>query len=1212
MGGLRFTNANVVLRPWSSFAIGAAMVALLLQGGSRLVGQAQLPEPTVLARLKWVHPHLLANDLKDVGYFGDIGETELNYVVVGSGGAVLTSEDADCWTPHTVRGDLISLTAGPIGNYRFYAGGVAGILASWRSDSRNWSAVTLPGVPSYTTPAGQAAKIDIKGVAFGADRLVVVGNDGNVGMTTDMDAWYWNRALPAGITNDLVSVAYFGGQFSAATATNMVVTSRDGTNWFPTLVQTPLKRIRATAAGFIGISVDERIGTSADGKNWSFIEAHNQGTTSDIIGANGELVLVGMKSLLSSSATLTDWRKIGVPTLVTNENFNAITRGSGASAPFVLVGDRGTILRYTAGATRAVSANNDRLEDLTGVAYGDGRYAAVGKRGVVWSRTDGTNGALYRFFFDEGAWDARGSGITNDLSGIAYGKSRFVAVGGSYSNGTSHATILTSRDAITWSPSMRLPALTDPETGKKAYPAGIVFGGDRFVVLAQGEAGAAMVSTDGSKWDTVFSPVLNGMRGIGYGNGKFIAVGTGIAMSDDGFTWTLDESVNNATLYSATGGNGTFIAVGEGGTSVLVKTNGQPDWTNVKLRGAPVPLTSIGFGAGHFVACGAAGNVIATRNGVTWYGDRSTAQFQQRAIILGNNEYVMVGDRGDITVSPKVDAVTGLPAPMYHNTSGGGTLHDVINAIAYTGNDDATIVGVGAYRGTATFGRHSLGDPAAPSVLPSFLLTHHSDTGAVNLAVSGPVNSVGTHISIFDTSTLVGGYALNDPFPAGNSISASGVGFVAGAVAGSSFTRSNCFNKITIDQSVSLSAGAWARQFDGTLTDLKQFPGGGGLEVRFAGTFGQLIDLGEDLIITSTNTSRAFFLLKCNADSGTNTWVRWLEPTNQAPTEQIYGLKLAPDSLKNTWAFGAVNGGINIYSNTPPPVDTGGGTGEGEPTGDTNEVPKFALQGSISATNHPPGLAMFATVWDKNGKLTWTGNIGPAGGIPVAAGNDSLTNVYVAGNAGSGTIFISAYRPVGTNAVTNVWTKLLTPGGGAEVTAMDVAANGMIAIAGTFQKQATFSEAVTIGTTNLVSGGTAAFVLRIQPDGRILSAQAEGTAAEQTGFTVVNSIKILEPNRLAIGGYFVQQALIGSKTVTSRGLGDAFVSLVEAKDPPPLAPPTLKITRLPKSVRLEWPAAFILQRSLTISPTKWVDFPATPPLEVSPSQAAQFYRLRSP
>ena len=59
--------------------------------------------------------------------------------------------------------------------------------------------------------------------------------------------------------------------------------------------------------------------------------------------------------------------------------------------------------------------------NLSGVAYGNGTFVAVGDTGTILTSPDGV------------AWDSRTSGTSNLLVGVTYGNGTFVAVG---SNGT--------------------------------------------------------------------------------------------------------------------------------------------------------------------------------------------------------------------------------------------------------------------------------------------------------------------------------------------------------------------------------------------------------------------------------------------------------------------------------------------------------------------------------------------------------------------------------------------------------------------------------------------------------------------------------------------------------------------------------------------------------------------------------------------------------
>jgi hypothetical protein len=74
---------------------------------------------------------------------------------------------------------------------------------------------------------------------------------------------------------------------------------------------------------------------------------------------------------------------------------------------------------------------SDRSYGLTGVAYGNGLYVAVGFKGRIQSSPDGVE------------WTIRNSGTANSLYGISFEGELFLAVG-------NKGTVLSSTDGISW------------------------------------------------------------------------------------------------------------------------------------------------------------------------------------------------------------------------------------------------------------------------------------------------------------------------------------------------------------------------------------------------------------------------------------------------------------------------------------------------------------------------------------------------------------------------------------------------------------------------------------------------------------------------------------------------------------------------------------------------------------------------------------------
>jgi hypothetical protein len=110
-------------------------------------------------------------------------------------------------------------------------------------------------------------------------------------------------------------------------------------------------------------------------------------------------------------------------------------------------------------------------DNLTGVAYGDGTFVAVGEFGTALVTRDGKN------------WQQDDSGVLDNLSGVAWGNHRFVAVGDS-------ATIVVSFNGFAW-------VQADAPGAANDFTA-VVYGKGKFVAV--GRLGQTYFSADGLHW----------------------------------------------------------------------------------------------------------------------------------------------------------------------------------------------------------------------------------------------------------------------------------------------------------------------------------------------------------------------------------------------------------------------------------------------------------------------------------------------------------------------------------------------------------------------------------------------------------------------------------------------------------------------------------------------------------------------------------------
>ena len=227
---------------------------------------------------------------------------------------------------------------------------------------------------------------------------------------------------------------------------------------------------------------------------------------------------------------------------------------------------------------------------------------------------------------------------TNAWDSITYGNGQFVAVS---NNGTTQ--VMTSPDGITWT----------ARTAPAGYHSGIAYGNGTFAVW-----GGAMTSPDGITW-TAQSPFYNSASAIAFGNNTFVVVLTGgsVYTSPDGITWTSQTSGMGNGFYAITYGNGLFVAVGSGTTYVATSPDGIT-WT---AQTAPVTdlWRGVTYGNGLFVAVGINGHIITSPNAITWTS-RTNSTAYWSAVTYGNGLFVAVGSNanGPVGLATSPDGIT--------------------------------------------------------------------------------------------------------------------------------------------------------------------------------------------------------------------------------------------------------------------------------------------------------------------------------------------------------------------------------------------------------------------------------------------------------------------------------------------------------------------------------------------------------------------------
>jgi hypothetical protein len=289
------------------------------------------------------------------------------------------------------------------------------------------------------------------------------------------------------------------------------------------------------------------------------------------------------------------------------------------------------------------------------VSAADVLYVAVGYGGRRMTSRDGQTWENVQQWSDKGADDS------NNLMSVAFGKGKFVCVGGGgWSKETQAGHILVSTDGRDWREVAKYPFRVNP----------VLFLADRFV--AGGPKKNLLWSPDGEKWNegaTIelpkdfpgwafwfrsgaagngvfvfmgnankdqktwwclttrdgqkiesFSLTAPGSRGLAFGAGKFVAVNpSDIQHSADGKSWTPATGAPQDEFRGIVWTGKMFVVSGKAGTY------SSADGVAWKPFGKPAPGSIVWADERGFIAAGWPGKMFFSTDGQTW---KSTGQPQ--------------------------------------------------------------------------------------------------------------------------------------------------------------------------------------------------------------------------------------------------------------------------------------------------------------------------------------------------------------------------------------------------------------------------------------------------------------------------------------------------------------------------------------------------------------------------------------------------------
>jgi bifunctional DNase/RNase len=309
----------------------------------------------------------------------------LNVTAADSGQSRLHFSSGSVLTLHSLPGIPISFSALTHGNGTWVA--ASGDTFFTSTDTLHWSS---------TRPL---ADVQVRGLAFDGNQFVAVGAAGLI--LTSPDAVNWTRHS-APVTQTLWAVAAGDGELIAVGSSGTILGSTDGMEWTSRLsgVGDQLRDVGYGHGRFIAVGSRQTVLTSKDGHRWT---------------RTGSRHSVGLKAVAAGP-----------------DGFVAVGCGVILTSPDGRYWSRGSI--------------GSKADSVFSVAWGEGRWLAVGKAGLILTSIDGRS------------WTRLECGTTTNFHSVHYAQDRFIAVG-------KHGTILrTGPSGVPFAPESKpfLPGATLP------------------------------------------------------------------------------------------------------------------------------------------------------------------------------------------------------------------------------------------------------------------------------------------------------------------------------------------------------------------------------------------------------------------------------------------------------------------------------------------------------------------------------------------------------------------------------------------------------------------------------------------------------------------------------------------------------------------------------------------------------------------------------
>ena len=341
--------------------------------------------------------------------FNGVTWSPLGYAATCEKGKILTSPDGMNWTEHDTGAE-----------HYLYA--IAGSENRYVSVGNMGTTVVGEGISNWICVSSCVNQAELMDVTCGENGFVAVGANGEI--LSSADGVSWTRSEPL-VEDSLNAVEFGGGRYVAAGDWGNILTSIDGKNWSKCSYTSQfwIRDFAYDGTNFIGVGDNLSVTISSDSENWTQISLGVTGTGMfwGVACGGGLSVAVGWagrdhQGVIYTSSDGVGWVQRSVPQC---DELLAVAYGAGR---FVAVGADGTALSSDDGVTWIKRAS--LTYRLMGITYAGAKFIVVSWGSFLFTSPDGES------------WQRDEMGMTGAFTSVCHGMSKVVGVGMSEDSST--------------------------------------------------------------------------------------------------------------------------------------------------------------------------------------------------------------------------------------------------------------------------------------------------------------------------------------------------------------------------------------------------------------------------------------------------------------------------------------------------------------------------------------------------------------------------------------------------------------------------------------------------------------------------------------------------------------------------------------------------------------------------------------------------------